>query len=346
MLWQRPWWTTPGALALGWAVLLVYGTLLPFDLAAGAWIERHGGFGPAVLAWLTAPGWVAATGPTSRLGVPAWASDVAANLVLYLPLGVLLRLALGRIGGWLVPTVLAVTIASGLSWLLECTQAMSQARYSAIQDWLANTAGAATGAALAVKLRDLGRRSAFVAHRLTSPVTLPVLDALRAVRRRATRRVVLTMLVTACSVAVGSWYGWVVLGGSSSGGGVSWLPFYAPFREAYDVAAVRLLKSGVVYAAVAVLVALPLARHRPERAVLRLAAATAVFALGVEVGRAVWFGASIDATEPVLAVTTAVAVIVAAVLAVDAVRRSCRRRREQAVAVDRRRRAHDYRFAR
>lgn len=343
LLWQRPWWTTAPALAAGWALLLIYGTLLPFDLDLAAWLARHDTAAEAVVAGMTSPRWIAYDGRASDLGVTVAVSDLITNLALYFPLGVLLRFAAQRCVNRVLPQVaLAAVAIAALSWSLECLQALSPSRYPSINDWLANTGAGLIGVVVAVRLRVAVWRLLFWLHRRSSRFTLPAIDALRRCRDR---RPLLAGAVAGAAVLAAVYAGWV-LGTSASSGGVQWLPFRSVFARPYDVAAMHLLRSGVVYAGVAVLIALPLARRRAERALVRLAAAAAAVAVGIEAVRAAVFGAALDVTEPVLAATVAVAVLMAALLAVDGVRKSCRRRKAQPVEVERRRRRHDYRFAR
>jgi VanZ family protein len=130
--WRR---SPPLALAalLVYAMLLVYGSLSPWS----NW--RSLGVGP--FAYLTAP-W------------PAYvtAFDLTLNVLAYLPLGLLLALALRpRLRG-ATGVVASIVIAAVLSILLEGAQSYLPARIASNLDALANIAGAAFGAVAAAAL--------------------------------------------------------------------------------------------------------------------------------------------------------------------------------------------------
>lgn len=125
------------ALALAWALLIVYASLYPF--------------GP----WRWPPGVELAS--ALHLPWPPWRDrfDVAANVVGYLPLGALLYLAQrtrgrGRGAAWLI----AVAGPLLLSYALEVAQLFVPGRVPSRVDWVLNLAGAAAGALLAM-LADL-----------------------------------------------------------------------------------------------------------------------------------------------------------------------------------------------
>lgn len=94
-------------------------------------------------------------------GLPRYwtAFDVTSNFLAYLLLGVLLTL------GWLTRTpallaVASVTVAGSLlSLSLEAAQSYLPGRFPSLLDWLANTAGVATGSALGARLVHVARRA-------------------------------------------------------------------------------------------------------------------------------------------------------------------------------------------
>jgi len=147
--------TSPLARAalLVYGVLLVYGSLSPWT----GW--RSLGVDP--LAFLRAP-W-----PTH-----ATAFDLALNVLAYLPLGLLLGLALHpRLRGGLAFAV-AIGLAGGLSVLLEVLQNYLPARIASNLDVLTNVAGAALGALAATLLAPTlidGRRLAQARRRWFRP---------------------------------------------------------------------------------------------------------------------------------------------------------------------------------
>jgi VanZ family protein len=122
-----------------WIALVVYATLFPFD------------------GWRFPPG--ASVGALLTLHWPRWWGrfDVVANLLGYLPLGLLLTLAALRDGHgrW---AALSRGIGGGvlLSYLLEVTQQLLPQRVPSLMDWALNSAGAALGAVLALAVFATG----------------------------------------------------------------------------------------------------------------------------------------------------------------------------------------------
>jgi len=137
--------------------LILYGSLFPF---------RFEGAGPASLAELLA-----------RL---PWArttrSDIAANILLYLPFGACLAWMLApRLGGALA-LALAVALGALLSTTVEVVQMFELRRVSSLADIAYNTAGSALGAALALALRSAG--TSLRRHPLEQVLTHPIAAAL------------------------------------------------------------------------------------------------------------------------------------------------------------------------
>jgi len=142
---------------LAWTAIILAITLSPQQPTDGGWVRDS-------LAWL------------AERGLPAWVTydviEVAANVVLFIPFGLFLALALrhrsdrahrslserspsrslserSESKGFLLlyPTVLALS----LSLTIEFTQAtFLPARFATVSDLIANTAGALLGASLAV----------------------------------------------------------------------------------------------------------------------------------------------------------------------------------------------------
>jgi VanZ family protein len=131
--------SSAGALALVYALLIVYASLYPF----GPWRWPPG---VAVLdaLWLRWPPW-------------RDAFDVTANVAGYLPLGALLAAAQLRAGRRALPAwALAIVAVSALSYALEVTQLFVAGRVPSRVDWALNTGGAAAGATLVLLLDALG----------------------------------------------------------------------------------------------------------------------------------------------------------------------------------------------
>lgn len=138
----RPQRSMAGGLALLWLVLIAYASLFPFT------------------GWRVPPGvpWA----DLLRLPWTRWIPgfDPAANLLGYVPMGLLLVLAVSRrqkVNGWVL--LAAVAGASVLSFGMEVAQQFVPRRVPSAQDWALNTAGALLGALLGVLVHTMGWRS-------------------------------------------------------------------------------------------------------------------------------------------------------------------------------------------
>lgn len=120
--------------------LILYGTVGPVGSPVGRWIEPGS-------SWSWRLPWSASD-----------YNDVLTNVVVFLPVGVFLRLLLRRraAAGW-VDLPLAVLLATGLSYAAEWTQQFMPARSANGLDVVVNGFGAAVGAALAPALQRLAR---------------------------------------------------------------------------------------------------------------------------------------------------------------------------------------------
>lgn len=126
-------------LALSYACLVVYASLYPFS----PWQWPPGLTGLALL----------------RLPWPRYHGnfDIQANLLGYLPLGLLLMAAAVRSGLRLRQgLLLALLTPALLSFVLECLQYFLPGRVPSALDWLLNTAGTALGALLGLALHAVG----------------------------------------------------------------------------------------------------------------------------------------------------------------------------------------------
>ncbi|HQS98817.1 MAG: hypothetical protein B7Y26_01740 [Hydrogenophilales bacterium 16-64-46] len=117
----------PFWLAIGYAALIIYGTLFPLD----EWR-----FPPA--------GWI---NPIT-LGLPAHVprADLVVNLLAYMPLGLFLTLWLRHRLGWVLAMTVACAIGVGMSLALEILQSALPSRVPSRLDWLSNSAGTVAGA--------------------------------------------------------------------------------------------------------------------------------------------------------------------------------------------------------
>jgi VanZ family protein len=117
-------------------VIIVYGTVGPIGLRDGVWLDLD-----AAWAWL--PAW----GDTD-------ANDLFTNFVVYLPVGLALRLLVRRryFAGWR-DFVTAVGLAGTLSYTTEWAQQFMPLRSANLVDIVVNTGAAFVGAALAPALQ-------------------------------------------------------------------------------------------------------------------------------------------------------------------------------------------------
>lgn len=347
-LWRRPGWLRAPAMALAWAGLVVYGSLLPWGMDFGGAVGRAGGVLPAIAAWLLSPAWVPAVAETSSLGVPTWASDLVLNLVLYGPLGVLLRLTVSRITGkQFVQIISAALGVAALSWMIEATQSLIPGRYASVQDVLANTFGGVVGVLLGHRINSAWRGLAFLMYRrLHRP--WEALTRWLPEQRSRPLTVFTVLAVNVCLIAV--WF--VFTGPAVSGGGggehgkaLQLVPFKQQFARSYDVAFVLLGRSLIVYCLAGAVVMLTMMRGSTRRALGWVVLAVALSAASLELTKLLGRGLVADITEPMIAVIAGGLVLTAGFMVVHASRVSCRRHEQRPVGVERRSRNHDYRFA-
>jgi VanZ family protein len=194
-------------LALAWAALTVYATLYPF--ADWRLPTSPSGRGLLALPW---PRWIQAF-------------DVWANALAYVPLGLLLFVALARHGRVPLHAAAGAMLgAAALSWGLEVLQYLLPQRVPSLLDWLANTAGALAGALTGWSLQHLGviawghghRERWFVPRSATGLVLLllwplgllfptPVPLGLGQVIDRLREQIVFALLDTRWSPLIDSW---------------------------------------------------------------------------------------------------------------------------------------------
>jgi len=117
-------------LSIGTALLIVYGSLFPFEFAKNA-----GDLGTVALQ--------IAFRATSR-------GDIVANLLLYAPFGFAVTLVFAARRGWLAAGALALAAGTSLSFGIEVLQAYEPARVSSLTDVALNSAGTLGGAAVAL----------------------------------------------------------------------------------------------------------------------------------------------------------------------------------------------------
>jgi len=347
-LWRRPEWMNARLGGFAALALVIYGSLLPFDMAwAESW-RAAAGPGDWLLQRLSAPQMPDASlffNASSRHGVPAWVSDVVTNVLLYVPLGGLLLFASRGRGLKLPMRILGVTaLLLCVSYTMEVVQDLSPHRTAAVSDLALNVAGGLLGACLAVPTLRVIRRGVFSVYCRFAGTIHAFADFLNTQRYRPA-----TMFVAvALNVAVVG--GWIFLEIKPDAPGkareVNVMPFQRHLVErSYDEAAFELGGTLMVYCVVATLLCLKMLRRNTQRRLLVMIVIVAGVGIGAELfyhfrghGRA-------DVTEPILAAMAVLTVLTTAFLAVHAVRCSCRRKRQIDVPFDRRSRPHDYRFA-
>ena len=341
-LWRRPTWLRAPLLTILLTGCLVYGSLLPWGIDLTGHVAKSGGIGPGIMAWLTSPRWVPAVTDVSSYGIPVWLSDLVLNLLLYGPLGVLLRLTASRITGkqssQIVSAIAAVVL---LSWLIESTQSLIPGRYASVQDVLNNSFGGAVGVLLGHRINRLWRWLAFVLYRRTAGPRRRVSQYLSQQKRRPV--VMFTVLLMNVGF-IGLWY-WLTRR-STTGDDTGLLPFMGYFARSYDVAAVLLGRSVVVYCLLGGLLMVMMMRGRTRAALSWVVLTVALMAGSVEMLKLLSGDrASADVTEPLLALMAGGFVLTLGFMLMHACRCSCRRKEQLPVAIDRRRQTHDYRFA-
>lgn len=326
----------PAWLACVVALVVVYGSLIPFDFAWSRAVERAGGIWPAIGAALSSPRWVPAEAGRSSLGVPAAISDVLMNALLYLPLGVTLRMALRqRRWPWASQVGGAAGLALLLSWSVESLQGVMPARVASLNDVLVNT-GAALLAALAGPMLWRGyQRLVFAGYcRLARPIAW--------VRGWGGRPGIAMAIAGVNALIIGVWYvlelrrSGVVAGGSA-------LPFERVFELPYDLGVLMLGRALLVYAGIGCLLLLLTYTGKRRVAMGWVVLGVVLLAFAAEVSRAVTQNAMPDITGPLLALAAGALMTVTVFTFSAAVRRANRRHQvEPYDGPERRRTPHHY----
>ena len=114
------------------AFLIVFGSLYPFTFM------------------VPGPDGFARLGALPRAGTTR--SDVAANVLLYLPLGTCLAWILAARFGTTAAVLLATFLAGALSYAIESAQLFETRRVASLADFICNTLGAFAGAGLAIAI--------------------------------------------------------------------------------------------------------------------------------------------------------------------------------------------------
>lgn len=142
----------PRYLALAYLILVVYASLHPLS----GWRD----FGSSPFAFLDA-GW-----PRYWTGF-----DLAVNVLAYLPLGFLIALSFRNALGAVASALIAILLATLLSFCLECVQTWLPSRVSSNLDFACNSLGAAIGAMLTLWHGErFFSQLTVLQHRLLAPV--------------------------------------------------------------------------------------------------------------------------------------------------------------------------------
>lgn len=309
VLWRRPWWARAGAAAALWALLVTYGSLMPF-----AFDLSRLNVGLLALS-------------TERSPI----EDLALNLALYVPLGVLLRLAWRR---WWLAGLGVVALSYGL----ECLQGLSPQRVGAWQDVVSNALPGVVAAIVTPWTLAALRCAAFVVYQQGALVD-------RVLRWMRGKPSLMLIVVAANLMLFGLWWSTHVSPVRPSNSlATNWMPFGDHFARSYDTAALFLGRSMLVYCVLGMLLSIAMMRRNQRRPLLWVALVTAVLVGAVEWARRTTGRDHADVTEPIIAVIAVAMVFTTAWLFMHAVRCSCRRKQAMPVEHDRRRKRHDYAF--
>ncbi|QDU32972.1 VanZ like family protein [Poriferisphaera corsica] len=325
-LWMRPW-----VVALVYGVLLIYGSLLPFDLGELN-IDR------VLIAMGSMPVWRSGSGSFSRLGVAGWLSDWGINVLMYIPFGVLVRLAMRRVfGQWWLQISVAMFVTIGLSYCVESLQTLSGWRVGSLNDWLSNSLGGIVGAMCGARLNQLRSVLAFKLYIWWARLRLDV-----EVRRTYLLRLVIagTVLVLSLLMLHAKLVDYLM--DHAGDGRLSEMPFYAYYLQPYDVSAVLIGSSFVVYAVVGLLLLILIQSKRVDSHATLTLAVVAGIAYAMQLLMNVSGRFAFDTTEPIIAVGAVMVVYGVVHYAQRSIKASCRRHEQVAVKHDRRRKPFEY----
>ncbi|QQE11016.1 VanZ family protein [Planctomycetota bacterium] len=332
----QPIWVRRWMLAVACGLLVAYGSLIPFEFEAfKGWFE-----------FICSPSWQQMSWSRSSLGVPAWVSDWAVNVLLYVPLGLLLRLSFN--GKWrkrwialVVPSLLVI----GQSYLTECVQSLSHDRVASLNDVIANGLGGILAIIAAIRVNALRIHITFYLYIRSARTKNALTNHLPTLRIHPTYMfgllIILILVLLAVHVYVSD-FSQLALHLSTNNYHINRLPFYEHFVRSYDVAATLLGSSALIYAMVGALIFI-LIRYKgiDQHARMTLILVTLLACL-IEVMLGVTSNMMIDVTEPIVAFGAVATILGLIHYANRSIQVSCRRKQQVPVAFDRRKRAHDY----
>ncbi len=307
-------------LAWLWIALVAYGTLVPFQALEPARLGE-GLHGLAWWwAWFSAPTWIA--GPVD---------DWLTNVVLYVPVGMMLRLHLWqRDKKSALQFVVPIAVVVMMPWVLECVQSLMPYRVASLKDWLVNAGGGVAGVLVAVGLRS-GLRHGLV-HGWWGMV--PTFEGMYWRLLKMRQGWVLRSVIVLLHVGlVMLWWQWSA--DRERATTINLMPFSHHFDLSYLQAAIIASQTLGFYLLVTVVLSLQyLALSRKHRLLGML-----VWLVGLSVVREILMGARwsrFDVTEPILALVAGLLAFGVMIGAAQSVVRACRRRESEPVAVERR----------
>lgn len=236
-----PAWLNPVWLSIWYGIAITYGSLIPFDFKDNlALIDL-------LSAWTTPPAWQ--TDPTSysSLSLNLTDVDLITNIGLYLPLGILLRIATRKyLVHHLSQIITSTLIASMLSSLIETTQHCLSSRIASLNDIACNTTGAFIGACLGIIINNtmLHATAAFVTFFII-PLSAIHTFFIRLSKTRFKLSIALVLLLIAVTLLLYGLFHSVMHTGNRSHTII--LPFVAHQKYSYDVAASLLAQSSIIY---------------------------------------------------------------------------------------------------
>lgn len=316
---------------------VVYGSLLPFDFEWATPVRANGGALGALLAALGSPTWVAGDRGTSPLGMSYAMSDLLMNVLLYLPLGVTLRMAIrASVKSWPIEVFGTMAIAFALSWCVESLQGLMPSRVASLNDVALNTASALLAALLGLWFWTVYKRLAFGCY----CKLIGLFDRLRAAGERPG---VVMAIAAINALVIGLWFLGEVRRSFTPDDAGAVLPFERLFALPYDLGAVLMGRAMLAYAVIGCLLLL-LTYTGTRRVAMRwVVLGVVLLAFAAELSRALTQGTMPDVTGPLLALAAGAIMTVTVYTFSLAVRRSNRRHLDLDYdGPDRRRRPHDY----
>lgn len=316
-------------------IALIYGSLLPFSFEWSKAVSQSGGSIDAIINALTSPAWIANQPGESALGFSRSLIDHVFNLLLYVPLGLVLRMALRpRRWGWLLDCSIVVVVGFVMSWTLESLQSLMPMRVASLNDVVCNTGGALLGSIVAVPAWFAIKHVAFLLYckfAYWSHLTQQLMS----------RPIVAMLIAVLNAVIIGMWYVGEVR--RSEEAEASLLPFERAYRESYDLGALLLGEAMLVYAGIGCLLLLLAFTGARRVAMNWIVLGVVGLAFLAELSRVLTYNVSPDITGVLLAFAAASIMTVTVYSFSHAIRRMERRHQRKAYeGPERRRQPHDY----